>query len=59
MLVKGYTILTKEEFSESYRKGEDIVIFSNLETLRDVYGEYVDYHEIDYENDDYDLLTEN
>lgn len=50
MILKGYTVLTKEEFKESLDNDEEIEVFTNLETLLDVHGEYSFYSEIDYED---------
>ncbi len=50
MILKGYTILTENEFKDALINDEDIELFTNLDTLIDVYGSFVEYSEVDYDN---------
>ena len=50
MILKGYTILSENEFKDALTNNEDIELFTNLETLIDVYGSFVEYSEVDYDN---------
>lgn len=51
MKLKAYTVISKEEFKEALKDEEDIEVFTDLDTLLDVYGEFTDYNVIDYEDD--------
>jgi hypothetical protein len=50
VILKGYTILTENEFKDALINDEDIELFTNLDTLIDVYGSFVEYSEVDYDN---------
>ena len=59
MILKGYTLLTKEEFHEALYYDEEIEIYTDLDTLFDVHGEYIDYYEVDYEDGNEITYSEN
>ena len=59
MTFKEYTILTEEEYIVASLNGEPIEVFSTLECLQDVYGNYVEWLEVEYIDDRYDLIKEN
>ena len=49
--------MTKEEFQDALENDDDIEAFTNLETLFDVHGEWIEYYEIEY--DDFEDIFEN
>ena len=59
MTFKEYSILSKEEYLYAAERGLEVEVFSNLETLQDVYGYYIEYIEITYIDDAFDMINEN